>query len=61
MTNIMIFEMKNTNETIKANNFKFNFVIEGRLNKDFGKIYSIQKKSDLLEVENKAKCLFTSS
>ena len=59
LVKIIIFEINNLNETIKANNFIFNFVIEGKLNKDLGKNISLRNDFNLLEVDNKANCLFS--
>ena len=58
---IVIFEMNIENETIKTNNSIFNFVINGTLNKDLGKIFSIKKEFHLSEIETKADCIFTVS
>ena len=55
---IVFFEMDNNNETIRANDFKFNFVIKGKLNKDLGKGFYIHTKFNLSEIDNKANCLF---
>ena len=56
---IIIFEMNIENKTIKSNNYKFNFIINGSLNKDLGKTFSIKKDFNLSEIETKANCIFT--
>jgi len=48
----------NNNKTIEANNFKFKFLIEGKLNKDLPKT-SIQKEFKLSEIDSKANCTFS--
>ena len=56
---IIIFEMNIGNKTIKSNNYKFNFIINGTLNKDIGKTFSIKKEFNLSEIDTKADCIFT--
>ena len=52
--------MKEKKENITANDFKFNFKIEGKLNKDIiQKNLTIDKEFELSEVDTKANCIFT--
>ena len=52
--------MKEKKENITANDFKFNFKIEGKLNKDIiQKNLTIDKEFELSEVDTKANCTFT--
>ena len=47
-------------ENISAKDFKFNFTIGGKLNKDITqKEYIIKKEFEIAEVDNKADCIFT--
>jgi len=48
----------NNNKTIEVNNYKFKFLIEGKLNKDLPKT-SIQKEFKLAEIDSKANFTFS--
>ena len=59
LVNIAIFEMNKKIENIEANDFKFNFTIEGKLNKNINeKEILLQKDFELAEVDSKANCIF---
>ena len=59
LTKIIIFQMNEEIDNITANDFKFNFTIEGKLNKYISNIpLTIQKEFYLSEVDTKANCLF---
>ena len=56
---IIIFQMNEKIELIKSNNFKFNFKIEGKLNKGISqKEFTLKREFELAEVDNKANCSF---
>ena len=56
---IIIFKMNEKIENIKANNYKFNFKIEGKLNKEITqKEIIIKNEFELNEINNKADCVF---
>ena len=57
---IVIFQMKQKIDSIKANDFKFNFKIDGTLNKDIiSETTTLKREFDLAEVDTKANCEFT--
>lgn len=57
---IVIFQMKEKIDSIKATDFKFNFKIEGTLNKDIiSETITLKREFDLAEVDTKANCEFT--
>ena len=57
---IVIFEMNEKIKNIKAKKYKFNFKIEGKLNKDITqKEITIKREFELSEIDNKADCTFT--
>ena len=59
LTKIIIFQMNEEIDNITANDFKFNFTIEGKFNKHISNIpLTIQKEFYLSEVDTKANCLF---
>ena len=56
---IVIFQMNEKIEKLQAKDFKFNFKIEGKLNKDITQTeIAIKKKFELAEVDTKADCTF---
>ena len=56
---IIIFKMNEKIENIKANNYKFNFKIEGKLNKEITqKEIIIKNEFELNEINSKADCVF---
>ena len=58
LTRIVIFQMNEKIENITANDFKFQFKIEGKLNKDITQA-TINQEFALSEVDTKASCIFT--
>ena len=54
----VIFQMNEKITNISANDFKFKFVIEGKLNKDITS-EEITEQFELSEVDTKADCIFT--
>ena len=60
LVGIVIFQMNQNIKNITANNYKFDFKIEGKLNKELVKEQlQIKKEFELVEVDNKAECIFT--
>ena len=60
LNKIVIFKMNEKISEIKAEDFIFNFNIQGKLNKDLSSEEStIARDFELTEVDNKAKCTFT--
>ena len=56
---IVIFQMNDKIENIKANDYKFNFKFEGKLNKEITqKEITIKNEFELNEINNKADCSF---
>ena len=56
---IVIFEMNEKITNITANQFKFNFKIDGKLSRDIiTESKSINKDFDLVEIDTKANCIF---
>jgi hypothetical protein len=56
---IVIFQMNERIENIQADDFKFNFKIDGKLSKDITqKEITIKKEFELSEVDTKANCAF---
>ena len=59
---IVIFQMNENITNIKANDFKFNFIIKGKLSKNItSKELNIEKEFELYEIETKANCTFNIS
>ena len=57
---IVIFQMNQKIDSIEANKFKFNFKIEGTLNKNIvTEKVTLTKDFDLIEIDKKANCRFT--
>ena len=58
LVDIVIFQMNEKIENISANDFKFNFIIEGKLDKDITQMI-IEKEFELIDVDTKVNCIFT--
>ena len=59
---IVIFQMNENITNITANDFKFNFTIEGKLSKNITNTeLNIEKEFELSEIETKANCTFNIS
>ena len=57
--NVIIFQMNEKIDYIKANNFEFNFKIEGKLNKELSKEKIIlNREFEIVEIKTKANCIF---
>ena len=60
LVKIVIFQMKENINSIKANKFKFNFKIEGKLNKNLvNETLTLNQKFDLVEVNAQINCHFS--
>lgn len=58
LVDIVIYQMNEKIENISANDFKFNFIIEGKLDKDITQMI-IEKEFELIDVDTKVNCIFT--
>ena len=57
---IIIFQMDDKIENITTNNYKFNFKIEGKLNKNItNEEITINKEFEMSNIDNRANCIFT--
>ena len=56
---IVVFQMNDKIDSIKANKFKFNFKIDGKLNKEITQTeITLEREFELAEVDTKANCVF---
>ena len=58
LAKIVVFKMNEKIKNIRANDFKFNFKIEGKLNKDIAP-EEITEEFELTDIDTKANCIFS--